>query len=422
MLTRIMILWIVLCTGPILAEVPQQSVPWKTNTPIVSVKKELYLKHPKPGAAALASDGYVGPKLERLEFQGMEIIDDVTESGKGRFSDDNGRTWVDFNSPPETQPDPAAQGVGGGPVVFDPNSGVLLGIGMRQVAAPHWNNFTYYRYSRDFGKTWTSFKQLRYEPGDDFDPKNPLKPSFLQRNQAYRGENILVCRNGTVVHCVGMANAPNDPDNDTRDYRLGGLCFVGEWDPQAKDYKWKAGKRVAVSADVSSRGLMEPNVEELTDERLLVIWRGSDTGKTPGRKWYSVSTDGGMTLSEPAELKYDDGSSFYSPSSWHLMIRHSVSKRLYWVGNICPEPPDGNWPRYPLVIAEIDEKIPALKRSTVTAIDDRQPGQSDKLQFSNFSLFEDRETHDMEMLMTVYGMYPPDVRTADCYKYFLTLK
>ena len=76
----------------------------------------------------------------------------------------------------------------------------------------------------------------------------------------------------------------------------------------------------------------------------------------------------------------------------------------------------------PLVIAEVDEKIPALKRSTVTAIDDRKPGESEKLQFSNFSLLENRETHELEMLLTTYSQDPPDWRNADCYKYILKLK
>ena len=35
-------------------------------------------------------------------------------------------------------------------------------------------------------------------------------------------------------------------------------------------------------------------------------------------------------------------------------------------------PPRANSPRYPLVIAEVDESIPALARSTVTPIDDRR--------------------------------------------------
>ena len=63
------------------------------------------------------------------------------------------------------------------------------------------------------------------------------------------------------------------------------------------------------------------------------------------------------------------------------MIRHSVTGRLYWIGNICTQPPEGNWPRYPLVIVEVDEKAAALKRSTVTAIDDRHPARSATFSF-----------------------------------------
>ena len=34
-----------------------------------------------------------------------------------------------------------------------------------------------------------------------------------------------------------------------------------------------------------------------------------------------------MTLGPVEELKYDDGSSFYSPSSYHRMIRHSIKRQ-----------------------------------------------------------------------------------------------
>jgi len=401
-----------------------EALPWKVNTPIVSVKKELYRKHPRPGASAGASDGYIGPKLERLAYQAQEIQDDVTEGVTARFSSDNGRTWTEFKPIPQTQPDPAAAGMSGaGPTVFDPTSGLLVGMFLRQMSVgSQSHNYTYVGYSRDFGRSWTKPALLRYEPGDDFDPKNHLKPSFLQHNQGYLGSNILIRHDGALVHCVGLANAPHDPDNDSRDYRNGSLCFIGQWNPQAKDYIWAPGKRVEVSTDITSRGLLEPAVAELTDKRLLVVWRGSDTPKTPGRKWFSISKDGGMTLSDPAEWKYDDGSRFYSPSSKHAMLRHSVTGRLYWFGNICPEPPDGNWPRYPLVIAEIDEKLAALKRSTVTAIDDRRPDQKGNVQFTNFSLMENRETHDLQILLTIYGEDPGDWRNSDCYKYTLRLE
>jgi hypothetical protein len=62
---------------------------------------------------------------------------------------------------------------------------------------------------------------------------------------------------------------------------MASLCFVGKWDPKTQDYNWKAGKRVEISPYLSSRGLMEPEVAELKDGRLLIVWRGSDTPKTP---------------------------------------------------------------------------------------------------------------------------------------------
>jgi len=400
-------------------------MPWEINEPIVCVKKELYKKHHRPGAAALVSVFYVGPKVERTEIHALEIRDDVPSEPMRRYSTDNGRTWSEFEPLPETLSYPSGVEVweGSGPKFYDPIAGVLVEMWLRQIAHNGlYNNFTYYRLSDDHGKTWTTPKQLRYEEGSDFDPKEPLKPSFLKHNQAYFGSNILRRSNDTLIHCVAHANAKIDTDNDKRPWRMGSLCFIGRWDAGAGDYQWTAGKRVEISPHLSSRGLMEPEVAELKDGRILTIWRGSNTAKTPGRKWFSISCDGGMTLSEVQELKYDDGSSFYSPSSYHRMIRHSITEKLYWLGNISAVPPSGNSPRYPLVIAEVDEEIPALKKSTVTAIDDRQPGQSAAIQFSNFSLLENRETHELELYLTTYGQDEKNVFSADNYKYTLTLK
>jgi len=173
---------------------------------------------------------------------------------------------------------------------------------------------------------------------------------------------------------------------------------------------------------------MEPDAAELADGRLLVVWRGSTRGwdgtaaTTPGCKFFSLSTDGGRTLVAPAPWMYSDGSSFYSPSSYHRFVRHGGTGKLYWLGNIAADAPEGNSPRYPLVIAEIDEAAAAPRRDTVTAIDDRQPGQGD-IQFSNFSLFEDRQTRELLLHLTTYGQEPDprDWATAENYRYALTL-
>jgi len=422
------------------AETAPGGIPWKVNPPIVSVKKEVYKKHPKPKAAAMVSVFYVGPKLERMEIHALELRDDVPDEPKFRLSMDNGRTWSDFTPLPPTLSYPKKVEVweGSGTKFYDPVTGVLLDMWLRQIAhAGNYHNFTYARISHDLGRTWSVPKPLRYEEGDPFDPNDPLKPSFLKRNIAYPGNNIIRHSNGTLIHAVATSSIPPDaPDPNPRQVKtwdiaadsrfIGSRCFIGKWSPPAKDYEWAAGKPVWLPRHVSSRGLMEPEVAELKDGRVLVVWRGSNAGLdvrvVPGRKWYSVSRDGGMTLSEVKAWTYDDGSDFYSPSSIHRMIRHSVTKKLYWFGNITAEPPNGNSPRYPLVIAEVDETIPALKRRTVTAIDDRQPHQGADLQLSNFSLLENRETHDLELYLTAYGEDPAHVYNADVYKYTVTLK
>ncbi|MHB9131601.1 MAG: G8 domain-containing protein [Armatimonadota bacterium] len=408
-------------------------MPWKVNSPMITVTKELYRQHPSSSAAAVAARSYVGPRLEMVETQGIEARDDVHTERTMRLSLDNGRTW----STPTPLPDHTRKvkdievWEGEGPHLYDEQTGVLVDVWLRQIQVGNiWSNgicndYTYYRLSRDLGRTWSAPKQLRYEDGAEFDPEHPLKPEFLLRNQAYFGSNILRHSNGTLIHCVAATNTPDDPQNDTRCWKLGSLCFIGRWDKKAQDYRWTAGKRVSISPEISARGLMEPEVAELQDGRVLVVWRGTDTPTTSGRKWFSVSRDGGMTLSPIQEWKYDDGSSFYSPSSYHRMIRHSVTKKLYWIGNITPNPPGGNSPRYPLVIAEVDEKIPALKKNTVTIIDDRDENKHGfGVQFSNFSLLENRETHHLELFLTTYGQEAnqDNWMTADCYHYTLAVK
>jgi hypothetical protein len=409
------------------------AAPWKANLPIALVKKELYLKHPGPRVAPWASLQYVGPQLELREVQGVERESDVGELIKARWSSDNGRTWSAF-VPVQPSNKTNYQNVsvweGECVSVYHEISKRLVQLWLRQIDLKGvYHNFTYVRTSRDQGRTWSPPKQLHYEEGDDFDPANPLKASFLNHNEGYAGNNILVRSNATLVLCLAHANAPGDPKNTLRPWRLGSICFLGKWDPVAEDYSWNAGAHVEISSDLSARGLMEPEVAELRDQRLLVVWRGSTEGwdgtsaKIPGRKFYSLSTDGARTLSKPAEWIYDDASNFYSPSSFHRMIRYRGTGKLYWLGNISPTSPSGNSPRYPLVIAEVDESKAAIKRSTVTAIDDRHAGQGD-IQFSNFPLIEDRITHELILHITTFGqeINPKDWATAENFRYSLVLR
>jgi len=403
-----------------------EALPWQTNPPIVSVKKELYRKHERSHAAMMVSVQYVGPKLQRREVHAHEIASDVGGDISARWSSDNGRTWSVF-----VKVQPSNNVDYGGVIVWEgecttahgPGPDVLVQSWLRQIAVGGlYHCFTYHRFSRDRGRTWSAPVMFRYEPGDEFDPDVPLSPGFLDHNEGYPGSNFLVRADGDLVYCLAHANAPGDPRNNQRPWRMGSVLFLGRWDAAKQDYHWEPGARVEISPEWSARGLMEPEVAELRDGRLLVVWRGSTHGwdgsvaTLPGRKFFSISADGGRTLSPVAEWKYDNDTSFYSPSSFHRMLRHSNGK-LYWFGNIPATPPVGNSPRYPLVIAEVDEEKAALKRSTVTAIDDRQPGQPE-IELSNFSVLENRETHEIELYLAGYGQNPDG---ADSLRYTLTL-
>jgi hypothetical protein len=372
---------------------------------------------------------------------------DQFEKPRRRLSGDNGRTWSAWQPAEDLQPYARDDFIFWAPsypsFFYDRRSKSTLAMWLRQqVVEGRYYNHTFVRELRDGGPdsaarnaappggTWGEPRMLRYEAGDEFDPADPLKPGFLHNNGAYVGQKIIRLRNGNLVFPVCGVRIPDDApdpnpqgvsvwDTPADSRNIGSLLFVGKWSRAARCYEWAAGQPVWLPRHVSSRGLMEPDVAELTDGRVLVIWRGSNAGldpaRQPGRKWFSVSEDGGLTLSEPQALKYDDGSSFTSPSSYHLLIRHSRNRRLYWVGNISPGPTAGNEPRYPLVIAEVDEMIPALRKGTITAIDDRGPEDPAHLSLSNFSLLENRETHDFEVYMTRVG----DAQGDCVYRYAL---
>jgi hypothetical protein len=396
----------------VLAAENSSNLPWKVNKPIVTVQKDRYFPYADKRSPVWINLFYIGPNLELFQTASVPYGDKVSRI-EWRRSEDNGKTWSDFKRMVPSASTVYYEGIEHteyhGPILYNSESKALLETWCRL------NNngyHTYYRLSWDRGETWSTPKMLRYDEGEEFDPKNPVSPGYVQTNQGYFGNNIIKLSNGTVVTVLGNANRNRGPRDSS-------LCFIAKWNPAKKDYDWTPGKRVSISRD-KSLYLSEPEVVELKDKRVLVVWRAEGTDTTPGRKYFSVSTDGGMSLSEPAEFKYDDGSSFYSPSSFHRIVRRAINRRLYWLGNITEKPPGGRgvaYPRYPLVIAEIDESgpIPTLKKNTVTVIDDRQPHEPKGIEFSNFTLIQNRETHTIDLYMVVTGHSP-----TKNYKYILT--
>jgi len=384
--------------------------------------------------AVFMSCGYLGPGLRRQEVFCEEHSDDYYGSFRERHSKDNGNTW------PEWIPVPARKSKKGEAVQelmdlsygHDPVSRRAIHLALQRIF-PKGDysggccDHTLYRLSADEGRTWTDYRMLRYEDGPEFDDGNWVNPEYMKSNPLYAVYNVEALSNGRVV-TAGCVSVSHTNQSGQQESVCGVRCFIGRWNTAKQRYDWTASAPVAVSRSVSSRCLMEPAIVELKTGQLLLGMRGSNTETTSGRAWISVSADGGHTWGPVTDLRYDDGEQFYSPSSFVRILRSQRTGKLYWVGNISPEPPQGNLPRHPLVVAEIDEQRHALRRNTLTVIDDLdfqtapEPDLA-QLQLTNFAMLENRETQDFEIYMTRYWR-PKDrkVWLGDVYRYVLTLE
>jgi len=176
-------------------------------------------------------------------------------------------------------------------------------------------------------------------------------------------------------------------------------CFIGTW--QGERFKWDLSRMITVDPAVSTAGLEEPAIAELADGSLLMVCRAGnrDIPDVPVYKWRSSSRDGGRTWSPAEPFQYDTGEPLFSFASGSVLIRHSRSGRLYWIGNISPRPTRIGDPRRPLQIAGVDEAKHAIVKRSVQVIDTRREGDSNHVGLSNFRVYEDRETHDFVLVM-----------------------
>jgi hypothetical protein len=382
--------------------------------------REEYLTNPNEDTALWCSVCYLDGGLTREEIHRHSSASDAYLDWQRRVSTDNGRTWSDLEPilwVVQRLPE-------GGMVTYpcgtqwEPVKGIAYERRMRRLW-PGNDPFTFewgdhehpfndhtFVVERSHGE-WTE-KLLRYEEGPDFDPDNPFDDAFCQTNRAYHGVSFAFAGDGTVFYPLTC-----HPHHQSS-LNLGGLVLMRR-DPQTGD--WSASNQVFLRPDQSSRGILEPDAAVLTDSRVLVVARGSDTNSTPGRKWVSLSYDGGRTLEPVREFCYDDGQAFYSPSSIHTFVRSSRNGKLYWLANIVPEPPSGNGPRYPLYVAEIDEDKAAVCRDSLVLIDDRRDDDSDRVQLSNFSVLDDRETGDIQIYLTRIGRRADHIWDAGVTRY-----
>lgn len=294
-----------------------------------SVKKELYVPSPEQGAGVIVRMYYIRNDMKREEIQAIIKTSDLVEKPKRRISADNGLTWSEWeiiDEKTKIQNDCTMIGGAdqGGNVFHDPVSGRLFRAVFQRIIKGNpeiayreiWNNnrlfcdHGFYQISEDNGLTWSEQHLLKYEEGPDFNPENWADSVYFRTNELYIG-GTAVLSNGTIAISATIPvpfmdeedkNVPSIFPNNYREGCVGGaVCFIGRWDEILGDYQWKVSNPVYLPRRISTRGLDELNLCQLCNGKLLLNMRGSNTGldplKCPGRRWYSISTDGGLTWS-----------------------------------------------------------------------------------------------------------------------------
>jgi hypothetical protein len=274
-----------------------------------------------------------------------------------------------------------------------------------------------YRVSADSGKSWW-FDEPIVQAGS-FTAQHPFEGVWVGKNALYLGDLgciPIVTQAGRIL--VPAQTTPLGPDGKLWNPSGGHtytdvLVLIGTW-TNGQRLSWRASHRVVGDPKRTTRGLIEPTLAEFPDGRILMVMRGSNGGKAdlrhelPSYKWFAVSQDGGETWSTPAPWTFEDGQPLFSPSAMSTLFRHS-SGRWFWAGNLSAHNCQGNLPRWPLIVGEVDPSSLKLVRSSVLTVDTQRPEDQNRgrLDLSHLTLLEDRK--DKQIILA----YP---RSYNAYK------
>ncbi len=335
--------------------------------------------------------------------------------GPAGISPDARRTWTPFIITPDF-----SAGLPNGyrrtpfPSVIDPHSGRIVqvynaldtpGLDPKIFEPPVAQKSYYLRYkvSADAGRTWLFDAPVIQEKHTE---DNPTDGVWKNKNGMYLGDigsiPIFTSRNELLVPVqicpLGKDGQLVNPGGGPTYHET--ALLIGQWDNNDR-LSWDISARVVGDPARTTRGLFEPTLAELEGGRILMIMRGSNTRRKipdlPCYKWRSISADGGRTWNAPVPWTYADGEPFFSPSSMSRLFRHSTD-RIFWIGNITPKNADGNLPRYPLVIGEVDPVLLSLIKPSIVELDTRKPAEP-RVDLSHFRAQEDVETK--QIVLTV---------------------
>ena len=387
---------------------------WAAAAPVPAVPRETFLTSPAPGVAVLAA-AYPASRDggELVSLHQLMSRSDTVDRAFVRRSLDHGLTWTAEGEVPmvERRPEGTLRRALRG-LTCDPRTGRLVRLrieGLFRTEDPLegmrvWS--VWYEVSRDAGRTWDVDEPVVHA-GAGFSREHPLPGVTVGRNACMIGDLASVplwLEDGTVL--VPVMITPAGPDgsyhNPGGGYTYSDVAVLrGRWTPDGRRLAWEMSRLIRADPARTTRGLDEPTLARLEGGRLLIVMRGSNDRRPelPGRRWVAQSSDDGRTWSEPAPWTYEDGGDFFSPSSCSQLVEHS-SGRLLWLGNLTSGNPAGNRPRYPLVMGEVDRRSGRLLRGSVRVIDDRGPGDSERLMLSNFVAREDRASGTVLLHLT----------------------
>ncbi|MCX6992603.1 MAG: sialidase family protein [Kiritimatiellaeota bacterium] len=377
---------------------------WEAGKLKLSSKEIMESPSPFHGAFYCASEG--------LEMNGPR--------GK---SYDNGKTWQPFTPGPDPMKGlPKDYRRGPYEDFVDPSNGWFLQLiwsldvetnpKIDEPVEYLANTYLRYRVSTDKGKTYPLDKPVIMQ--GDFDEKHPFPKVYRGKNAYLLGDAgsrpIRTKKGYILVPAIAFLLGPEGKMiSPGGGFTYGdAMIIIGKW-RKDQDIEWFYVYHIEADPTKATRGMDEPTLMEMPDGRILCIMRGSNGGekdpecKIPSYKWQSISEDGGFTWSKPEPWKYDTGENFFSPSAMSYLFKHS-NGRFYWIGNISDKNCQGNAPRYPLYIGEVNPATFALVKSSLVMLDTIGPDDTEGLNLSHIRVFEDRETHNIVIPMSRHNL------------------
>src|SRR6185312_10802860 len=170
---------------------------------VCAVRREIYLPSPQPRVSPVVRVDYLGGGLRLREFRCQQGKSDLTEKGVARYSEDNGETWSRFIVPDLGSGPEAQNGIfkeeSPWSFQFDPGPHQTIEMIFQRVflgepaavLKQYWKgdkkffDHMSYRVSADDGRTWGERRQLAFEAGTAFDPRNWADPGYLRSNEMY---------------------------------------------------------------------------------------------------------------------------------------------------------------------------------------------------------------------------------------------